>query len=146
MRLSAPLLTLAGTVAGTAAAVVAYQATAAGSPTKPVSVSTETPAPASSTTWLPCEHGWKVHGTTCVRIKQKVVVVHDLPAPAAAPAQTAGVRSGSSGVSGRDSASDDDGTEVEDATADDSGNEAGDQSADDASGDDSDHEDVGGDD
>lgn len=95
VRLSAPLWTLAGTVAGTAAAVVAYQATAAAGPvTRPASVTTPEVTPAASTTsWLPCERGWKVEGDTCVRVKEKVVVVHDLPAQAAAPAQTAGVRS-----------------------------------------------------
>ena len=116
MRLSAPLWTVAGTVAGTAAAIVAYQATAAAGPeTKPASVTTPEPVPASTTTsWLPCDHGWKVEGTTCVRVKEKVVVVHDLPAQAAAPAQTAGVRSSSHSSAG---GSDDNATETENEPA-----------------------------
>lgn len=95
VRLSAPLWTLAGTVAGTAAAVMAYQATAAAGPaTRPTSVTTPAVTPAASTpSWLPCEPGWRMAGDACVRVKRKVVVVHDLPARAAAPAQTAGVRS-----------------------------------------------------
>lgn len=141
MRLSAPLLTLAGTVAGTAAAVVAYQATAAGSPTKPVSVSTETPAPASSTTWLPCEHGWKLKGKTCVKIEKRVVVVHDLPAPAVAPAMSSGSTPGRSQVSrGGDQAGQDDQNESQDAAE----NESDDQSQDASEpSDDSGPEDVG---
>ena len=124
MRFSAPLLTLAGTVAGTAAAVVAYQATAAAGPaTRPASVTTQEPAPASSTTWKSCEQGWKVVGDACVRVKEKVVVVHDLPAPAAAPATTAGVRS-TSHTSTHDSSGDQNETEH----ADDSQAEPGDDS------------------
>lgn len=135
MRISAPLLTLAGTVAGTAAAVVAYQATAAAPATKPASVTTDNPTPVSSTSWLPCEHGWKVEGSTCVRIKEKVVVLHDLPAQAATPARSAGVRSSSHDSAG------DDANEVEDQATDDSGEDAGHDAADDGG-----HEDVGSDD
>jgi hypothetical protein len=151
VRFSASLLTVAGTVAGTAAAVVAYQATAASGPaTRPASVSTEepAPAPAASTSWLPCEHGWKAEGTTCVRVKHKVVVVHDLPAQAAAPARSAGVRAPASVSSTH-------GTENENETEHGDENEV--EHADDANedtqhvsepGDDDgpDHEDVGGDD
>jgi hypothetical protein len=119
VRFSAPLLTLAGTVAGTAAAVVAYQATAAAGPaTKPASVETQEPAPAASTSWKPCEHGWKVQGTACVRVKEKVVVVHDLPAPAAAPATTAGVRSSSHSSTHETEHADDSSQEVEHASDD----------------------------
>jgi hypothetical protein len=93
-------LTLAGTVAGTAAAVVAYQSAAAPSATTPASsTTTETPAPVVSTSWLPCEKGWKLKGKTCVRVKEKVVVVRDLPAPAAPQAQGATTRSSSGGHS-----------------------------------------------
>jgi hypothetical protein len=148
VRISAPLLTVVGTVAGTAAAVVAYQATAAGPPaTKPASVSSDTPVP-TSTSWLPCERGWKVDGSTCVRVKKKVVVVHDLPAQAAAPAGTAGVRSSSAGASGHDGARDDDGPEAEDAGEDERDDSAEDQSEDAAepATEDSGHEDVGDDD
>ena len=149
MRLSVPLLTLAGTVAGTAAAVVAYQATAAGAPaTTPVSATTDDSAP-TSTSWLPCDRGWKVEGTTCVRVKEKVVVVHDLPAQAATPARSAGIRSSSFGS---ESADDDDANEVEhaeDEAEDQADDEADDQSGEDsehAAEDESGHEDVGGDD
>jgi len=93
VRFSAPLLTVVGTVAGAAAAVVTYQSAAApaSTVTRTVADSTASPAPAAPS-WLPCEHGWKVHGTSCVRVKHRVVVVHDLPAPAAAAAAaTAGV-------------------------------------------------------
>jgi hypothetical protein len=90
VRISAPLLTLAGTVAGTVAAVAAYQSAAGPSDTTPASsTTTETPAPVTSTSWLPCEKGWRLKGETCVRIKEKVVVVADLPAPAAPQAQVA---------------------------------------------------------
>lgn len=142
MRLSVPLLTLAGTVAGTAAAVVAYQATAAAPVTKPASATTGSPAPVSTTSWLPCERGWKVNGTACVRIEEKVVVVPDLPAEAAAAAQTAGVRSTSTGHAGSDDATESEhATEGENEAADQAGEDTG-QSAEDESG----HEDVGGDD
>lgn len=153
MRLSAPLWTIAGTVAGTAAAVVAYQATAATAPaTKPASVTTPEPVPASATSWLPCERGWKVEGNTCVRVKEKVVVVHDLPAPAAAPARTAGVRStshDSAPSSTHDAAENENETEhVE--HGDESQVEQGDDASQDAEhasdGDGPDHEDVGDDD
>jgi hypothetical protein len=57
-------LAVAGTVAGTAAAVVAYQSAASvGSGTEPASVKTDNPT-TSTTSWLPCEHGWKVMGET----------------------------------------------------------------------------------
>ncbi len=84
MRLSVPLLTVAGTVAGTAAAVVAFQSAASvgSAGTEPASVQTDQPAP-SPTKWLPCKDGWKRVGKACVREVEKVVVVHDLPAPAA---------------------------------------------------------------
>jgi hypothetical protein len=149
-------LAVAGTVAGTAAAVVAYQSAASvgSAGTEPASVKTDNPA-ASTTTWLPCEHGWKVVGETCVRVKKKVVVVHDLPAPAAVPARSAGVRSAASGggTSGEDAQGDDvnddnDANEAEQDDDDSSENEAQDDSSDDSqdAGDDSGSEDVGGDD
>ena len=148
MRISAPLFAVAGTVAGTAAAVVAYQSAASvGSGTEPASVKTDNPT-AATTNWLPCEHGWKVVGETCVKVKKKVVVVHDLPAPAAAPARSAGVRSASSD-SASDEAGDDDANETEPADDDGFENEAEDESGDDSQdvGDDeSGSEDVGGDD
>jgi hypothetical protein len=145
VRLSAPLLTLAGTVAGTAAAVVAYQATAAAPDARPASATTEDPAPQSTTSWLPCERGWTVEGNTCVRIKEKVVVVNDLPAQAAAPARTAGVRSTSHDSAGDDSQE----NEVEHADEDEVENESDDDSRDEAdhqSEDTPDPEDVGHDD
>jgi hypothetical protein len=142
VRITAPLLTLAGTVAGTAAAVVAYQSAAGPSATTPASsTTTETPAPVASTSWLPCEEGWKLKGDTCVRVKQKVVVVHDLPAPAAPQAQAATTRS-SGGTSSRDEADDNDGTEVEHGDE----NEVEDSDAQEVEHEDSDHEDVGDDD
>lgn len=147
MRISAPLLTLVGTVAGTAAAVVAYQAAAAtgGPATEPVSATTDSPAPLS-TTWLPCDRGWKVDGDVCVRIKEKVVVVNDLPAPAAAPARATGVRSSghdddADEVEDHDAFEDSDDHEFEDEGDDDSRDEADDDSRDEP-----DHEDVGDDD
>ncbi len=102
MRISAPLLTIAGMVAGIAASVVAYQSAASvgSSGTEPASIKTESPAPVSTTRWLPCEHGWKVVGKACIKVKEKVVVVHDLPAQAAAPARSVGVRSASAGGNG----------------------------------------------
>lgn len=146
MRLSAPLLTLAGTVAGAVAAVVAYQAAATtGTTTEPASVTTDDSVPVGTTSWLPCERGWKVEGTTCVRVKEKVVVVHDLPAPAAEPVAPAGVRSSARSSSGDDqgeddsaSAESDDHAEVE--SGDDSGQEV------EQSSDEPEHQDVGGDD
>jgi len=108
VRFSAPLLALAGTVAGTAAAVVAYQATAAAPVTRPASSTTEDPAPAATTTWLPCDRGFKVEGTACVRVRHKVVVVKDLPSQAAAPAQTAAKQrpaGGENAVDGHDALS-----------------------------------------
>jgi hypothetical protein len=137
-------LTLAGTVAGTAAAVVAYQSAAGPSATTPASsTTTETPAPVASTSWLPCEQGWKLKGETCVRVKQKVVVVHDLPAPAAPQAQVATTRtSGGGQSSGRDQADDNDGTEVEHGDE----NEVEDSDSQEVEHEDSDHEDVGDDD
>ena len=145
MRFSAPLLALAGTVAGTAAAVVAYQATAAAPVTRPASSTTEDPAPAATTTWLPCDRGFKVEGTACVRVRHKVVVVKDLPSQAAAPAQTAGVRSAGHDVAddgdqNETEHADDSGDENEVEHADDSGDDHGsdDQASDDQSG----HEDV----
>lgn len=155
MRISAPFLAVAGTVAGTAAAVVAYQSAASvgSAGTEPASVKTENPA-ATTTTWLPCEHGWKVVGETCVRVKKKVVVVHDLPAPAAAPARSAGVRSAAAGggnsgedAQGDDNNEDNDANETEqgdDSSENEAENESGDDSQD--VGDDSGSEDVGGDD
>jgi len=96
VRISAPLLTLAGTAAGTAAAVVAYQS-AAGSATAPASAPAGTPTPAAVTSFKPCENGWKLVGNACVRVRKKVVVVHDLPAPAAPQARAATARSSSDG-------------------------------------------------
>jgi len=133
VRISAPLLAVAGTVAGTAAAVVAYQSAASvGSGTEPASVKTDNPT-ATTTSWLPCEHGWKVVGETCVKVKKKVVVVHDLPAPAAAPARSAGVRSASSGGgSASDEAGDDNADQTEPGDDDGFENEAEDESGDDS--------------
>ena len=144
MRFSAPLLTVVGTVAGAAAAVVTYQAAASPAvpATRTVADGTADPVPAAPS-WLPCEHGWKVHGTACVRVKHRVVVVHDLAAPAAAAtvtppaAQTADSRGGSGHAehSGDDEAADD-AAETSDEAADTAGQ------TDDAPG----TEDVGGDD
>ena len=144
MRLSAPLLTLAGTVAGSAAAVVAYQVTASvGTATTPAA-DTTTPTPVTTTSWLPCEKGWKLKGDTCVRVKEKVVVVRDLPAPAAAPAQTVAAQAT------RPTARDDSDHQTRTRHADDDESEhAGEDSrdeADHASEDAPEHEDVGDDD
>ena len=90
MRFSAPLLTVTGTVAGIAAAFIAYQSAASvGMPAAPASVS---PA-AITTTWLPCDRGWELKGNICVKEQEKVVVTHDPSAPNAVPARTAGARS-----------------------------------------------------
>lgn len=147
MRVSAPLLTIAGTVAGTAAAVVAYQsgASVGSSGTEPASVKTDLPA-AATTSWLPCEDGWKLVGKACVKVKQKVVVVHDLPAPAAPQAQSAGVRS--STHSADDEA---DGHEAEHGDEVEHGEDEADHEDDSSedvehSSDEPDHEDVGSDD
>jgi hypothetical protein len=142
-------LAVAGTVAGTAAAVVAYQSAASvGSGTEPASVKTDNPT-AATTSWLPCERGWKLVVQTCVRVKKKVVVVHDLPAPAAEPARSAGVRSDASGGGTSHSARDDDSDESEPSDDDSVENEAEDESGDDSQDvgeDESGSEDVGGDD
>lgn len=144
MRLSVPLLTLAGTVAGTAAAVVAYQATAATGTTTPASVTTDVPS-ADATSWLPCDRGWKLEGDSCVRVKDKVVVVHDLPAPPAVPARSAGVRSsthaGDDETEHGDEGEVEHGDEGEVEQGDDDSSEAGEHSDDEP-----DHEDVGSDD
>jgi len=142
-------LAVAGTVAGTAAAVVAYQSAASvGSGTEPASVKTDNPT-ASTTSWLPCEHGWKLVGETCVKVKKKVVVVHDLPAPAAAPARSAGVRSASSDGDNAGHEAGDDANENEQADDDANENEAEHESSDDGQDvgeDESGSEDVSGDD
>lgn len=141
MRISAPLLTLAGTVAGTVAAVAAYQSAVGPSATKPASsTTTDTPAPVASTSWLPCEKGWKLKGNACVRVKEKVVVVHDLPAPAAPQAQVATTRSSGGHSAARDHSSSNevehgDDNEVEDSDSTEVEHE-----------DEADHEDVGDDD
>jgi hypothetical protein len=143
VRITAPLLTLAGTVAGTAAAVVAYQSAAGSAATTPASSTTnESPTPAVSTSWLPCEQGWKLKGDACVRVKEKVVVVNDLPAPAAPQARAATTKSHSSG---HDQADDNDAAEVEHGDE----NEVEDsdaQETDHEDSEDSDHEGVGDDD
>ena len=155
MRFSAPLLTLAGTVAGSAAAVVAYQATASvGTPATTPAADTTTPTPATTTSWLPCEAGWKVKGDTCVRVKEKVVVVRDLPAPAedVAPAATtpttpADTNEGDGQSHTRTRHADD--SDVEDATDDSDAEDAADDDSTEtehASDDGSEHEDVGHDD
>jgi hypothetical protein len=138
-------LTLAGTVAGSAAAVVAYQATASvGTPATTPAADTSTPAPVTTTSWLPCEPGWKLKGDSCVRVKEKVVVVRDLPAPAVAPAQTvapqSAVAAGSNEGDHQTRTRHADDSAAEDA-ADDSGTEA-----EHASDDGPEHEDVGDDD
>lgn len=132
MRISAPLLTLVGTVAGTAVAVVAYQSAASvgAPPTEPAADKTDT-STTSTTTWLPCERGWKLADDVCVRIQEKVVVVPDLPAQAAAPARSAGVRS-----SGRDDPADEANEDRDHAG---SGDDAVEDEADDDSGDDAEH-------
>lgn len=123
MRISAPLLTLAGTAAGTAAAFVAYQS-AAGTATEPASAPAGTPAPAAVTSFKPCENGWKLVGNACVRVKKRVVVVHDLPAPAAPQAFAATTRSSSQGSDGQgddsadESADDQNENETEDGSDD----------------------------
>jgi hypothetical protein len=130
-------LTLAGTVAGTVAAVAAYQSAAGQSDTTPASsTTTDSPAPVASTSWLPCEKGWRLKGETCVRVKEKVVVVRDLPAPAAPQAQVATTRS-----SGGDhqAVRDNHVEHGDDNAAEDSGSQEVEHE-------DSDHEDVGDDD
>jgi hypothetical protein len=87
---------LAGTVAGGAAAVAAYHGVASSGDASPASAKTgsdQTPAAVVTTApgWRPCERGWKLQGNTCVRVKEKVVVVHDLP-PAAPVVSSSGVR------------------------------------------------------
>jgi hypothetical protein len=138
-------LTVAGTVAGSAAAVVAYQTTAAvpTSATSPAA-DTTTPAPVVTTTWLPCERGWKVKGDTCVRVKQKVVVVRDLPAPAAAPAQSVAPQAAPV-VASSDNHAAQPRTRTRHAEDDHAGEDSRDE-ADHASEDAPEHEDVGGDD
>lgn len=103
MRISAPLLTLVGTVGGTAAAIVAYQSASSvgASETEPASAPTANPAPVSTTDWLPCDPGFRLKGDNCVKLEEKVVVVRD-----AAPVSSA--RVAGSGKSGRDHAEDDD--------------------------------------
>lgn len=143
MRFSAPLLTVAGTVAGSAAAVVAYQTTAAvpTSATSPAA-DTTTPAPVVTTTWLPCERGWKVKGDTCVRVKQKVVVMRDLPAPAAAPAQTVAPQAAPVVAAATSNDHKTRTRHAEDSTSEHAGEDSGDE-ADHASEDTPEHEDVG---
>lgn len=80
MRLRTSLMTSVGVVAGVAAAAVAYQSAAGASVASPSSSAAPQVAPAKTTTsWLPCEKGWKLEGQTCVRIKERVVVIHDRP-------------------------------------------------------------------
>jgi hypothetical protein len=76
-----------------------------------------------------------------VRVKEKVVVVNDLPAPAAPQAQVATTRASSHG-SGRDHAKDNDANEVEHGDE----NEVEDSDSHEIEHEDSDHEDVGDDD
>ena len=152
MRFSAPLLTVAGTVAGTAAAFVAYQSTASvGATTEPAADKTDE-ATQTTTHWLPCERGWKLVGNTCVKVTDHVVVVRDLPAPGSG-SQEAGRSSGGVAGSAGDDLGDDDADEVE--QGDDDASEAGDddefedesgEDADHADEDAPDHEDVGDDD
>lgn len=105
MRVSAPLLTVVGTVAGAVAAVAAYQAGTgtpadAAAPTRSqpvVSSVTAAPAPATRTTWLPCEKGTRLRHGACVKVHKKIVVVED-PAPVvAAPAVAASAEAVTSG-------------------------------------------------
>lgn len=151
MRISAPLLTLVGTVGGTAAAIVAYQSASSvgASETEPASAPTANPAPVSTTAWLPCDPGFKLKGDNCVKVQEKVVVVRD-----AAPASSA--RVAGSGQSGRDHAEDDDDRfdddrdddrEIGDHDRDDHEDESDDRDDDrDDDSDDDDREDVGDDD
>lgn len=84
VRVKASLMTLVGVVAGVIAATVAYQ-NAAGAPAVPLATHAAASA-ASATetrTWLPCAKGWKLRAEVCVRVQQRVVVVHDRPAPVA---------------------------------------------------------------
>ena len=81
MRIKASMLTVAGAVAGVVTAIAAYQSATGASAAANVSQVSTTPAAHASATWLPCAKGWKLKGEACVRIKEKVVVVHDLPAP-----------------------------------------------------------------
>lgn len=105
VRMSAPLMTVVGAVAGLAAAAVAYQSATGAAAASPGSA-TSSSTPTTSSTWLPCEKGWKLEGQTCVRLRERVVVVHDLPS-ASEPQQSSvsgssdsGRSSGSSDVSG----------------------------------------------
>jgi len=87
VRLKASLVTLAGVVAGLAAAVVAYQSAMGVSvAARPSHATTHSRTVAANTRWLPCEKGWKLEGETCTRVKERVETVHDIPAPAASPA------------------------------------------------------------
>lgn len=81
VRIKASLLTLAGALAGVVAAVAAYQSAAGASAATTPPHASATRAAQASVTWLPCAKGWRLKGETCVRIKERVVVVHDLPAP-----------------------------------------------------------------
>jgi hypothetical protein len=152
VRITAPLLTVVGTVAGLAAAVVAYQSAAGTSAPAPASsTTTQTPAPVAGTSWLPCDSGWTPRGDTCVRVQERVVVVHDLAAmPSVQQARAVTRSSGAAHESGRDRDEDRDETnevrhqddnEVEDSDADEVEHE---DEADHE--DEPDHEDVGWDD
>lgn len=95
MRLTAPVLTLAGTVAGVAAAVIAFQSGAGGAETtstsnvSPTPTASTDPQPETRTKFLPCAKGTQLRKGECVRVKKKVVVVMDA-APAASQARLSG--------------------------------------------------------
>jgi len=87
MRLITSSLVAAGTVAGLAGAVLTYQSAAP--PKAPVdtpvaAAAVEAPASEVITRLRPCDKGTKLVKGVCIRTKHRVIV-HEVPAPAAAP-------------------------------------------------------------
>lgn len=91
MRIVASSLVAAGTVAGIAGAVVAYQSASSVADQRPTASSvapSPEPVPAQ-VRFLPCDPGTKLIKGVCVRVKHKVVVhvVPAAPQAVAAPAE-----------------------------------------------------------
>lgn len=91
MRRITSSLVVAGTVAGIAGAVVAYQSTVTGpTATHPVAApAAAAEAPQVTTKLLPCEDGTKLVKGICVRTKHRVVVHEVARPPAVASTRTA---------------------------------------------------------
>jgi len=100
MRVVASSLIAAGTVAGVAGAVLAYQSAASVADPRPAASVVQKPAPAQ-VRYLPCEPGTHLVSGACVRVERRVVV-HQVPA--AIPARPAPAPSVGDSGSGDESA------------------------------------------